>query len=42
MGKQVDFDEGRLYFCKVKVREIVRTLEDYSRFLVRTRGSHHQ
>ena len=42
MGGQVDFDEGGVYSCKVKVREIVRMLEDDGWFLVRTRGSHHQ
>jgi predicted RNA binding protein YcfA (HicA-like mRNA interferase family) len=38
----IDFDEGCVYSWTVKVREIVRILEDDGWLLVRTRGSHHQ
>jgi hypothetical protein len=33
----IDFEEGRAYSWKVKVREIIRMLEDDSWLLVRTR-----
>ena len=39
---RIDFQEGRAYPYKVKVREIVRMLKDDGWLLVRTRGSHHQ
>jgi predicted RNA binding protein YcfA (HicA-like mRNA interferase family) len=40
--RQIDLEKGRAYPWKVKVREIVRILEDNGWLLVRTRGSHHQ
>ncbi len=39
---RIDFEGGRAYPYKVKVREVVRMLEDDGWLLVRTRGSHHQ
>jgi len=39
---RIDFRGGRAYPYKVKVREIVRMLEDDGWLLIRTRGSHHQ
>jgi len=39
---RIDFRGGYAYPYKVKVREIVRMLEDDGWLLVRTRGSHHQ
>jgi predicted RNA binding protein YcfA (HicA-like mRNA interferase family) len=33
---------ARVYPCKVKVREIVRMLQEDGWLLTRTRGSHHQ
>ncbi len=40
--RRIDFRGGRAYPYNVKVREIVRMLEDDGWLLVRTRGSHHQ
>lgn len=38
----IDFPWGSVYLLAVKVREVVRMLEDDGWLLVRTRGSHHQ
>lgn len=39
---RIDFEEGRAYPFSVKVREVLRMLQDDGWLLVRTRGSHHQ
>ena len=38
----IDFVEEQDYPCQVKVREVVRVLNDDGWVLVRTRGSHQQ